>query len=281
MEVTMNQVVETIRLNLSEIKVGSNHRIDVKDDLGELMDSIKQYGLFNPVSVAPVDSKGKYKLIAGFRRYHAHLKSGLKAIDARILTSCQTSSDQRILNLVENMHRKETKPFEQGLLMHKLIEDDGYTEKELSSKLNVNISYIRSCLRVSSLPEDIRKKVIFVQPGQNKQEGEIPISHVSKVEAVGTTAKLTANQKKMMYNLSAKGVLSNINANIVGRLIKSGMGQRDVINAINEYTSIRVDVPLHKRDLEKLMKKHKIKEKQALLHAVLYGDIKDRFKRVQ
>lgn len=281
MEVTMSNQIETINLPLSKIKLGSNHRIEMKDDLGELMNSIKQYGLFNPISVTPPNENGQYKLIAGFRRYHAHLKAGIESIDVRVLDSCKTASDQRILNLVENMHRKETKPFEQGLLMHKLIEDDGYTEKELSSKLDVNISYIRVCLRVSKLPEDIRKKVVFIQPGKNKEDGEIPISHIAKIEAVGTTSKLTTTQKKSMYNLSSRGVLNTINANIIGRLVRNGMTQKDIIKQINDYTSIRVDVPVHKRDVENLMKKHKMVDKQSLLKAILFGDIKDRFKKVE
>ncbi len=89
-------------------------------DLQELIQSIQQHGILQPVLLRPTDSEGNYQIVCGERRYRAALASGLTVIPATI----RTLSDEEALEIqvIENLQRKDVLPMEEAVAFKLLRE---------------------------------------------------------------------------------------------------------------------------------------------------------------
>jgi ParB family chromosome partitioning protein len=104
--------MEVVKLKISEVVLKDNSRGQIGDDLSELMSSIKTHGLLQPIGVIKSKRGKKYEVVYGNRRYNAVKKLGIKTIQAVILKV--NDADKLILNLVENIQRKDVPVSEQA-----------------------------------------------------------------------------------------------------------------------------------------------------------------------
>lgn len=103
-----------------------------EEALAELAESIREYGLIQPVTVRKLDS-GYYQLIAGERRWRAARMAGLNEIPARII-----EADDRLateLALVENLQREDLNPVEEAQGYRTLMEEYGLTQDEAAQRV--------------------------------------------------------------------------------------------------------------------------------------------------
>ncbi len=128
--------------------------------LQELANSIMSNGLVQPIIVNTV-SNGKYKIIAGERRYRACKIVGLKEIPVII----KNLSDQEIFEiaLIENIQREELTAIEEAESYAKLINEFGYTQATLADSLGKSRSHVANLLRLNHLPESIK---LMINNGQ-------------------------------------------------------------------------------------------------------------------
>ncbi len=128
--------------------------------LQELANSIVSNGLVQPIIVNTV-SNGKYKIIAGERRYRACKIVGLKEIPVII----KNLSDQEIFEiaLIENIQREELTAIEEAESYAKLINEFGYTQATLADSLGKSRSHVANLLRLNHLPESIK---LMINNGQ-------------------------------------------------------------------------------------------------------------------
>ncbi|MFM8868532.1 MAG: ParB/RepB/Spo0J family partition protein, partial [Candidatus Nanopelagicus sp.] len=104
-----------------------------EDQLTELALSIKEVGLLQPPVVRSVGN-GKYQLIMGERRFRAAKLAGLKSIPVIIR---QTTADKLLREaMIENLHRSQLNPLEEGAAYQQLLNDFSYTHDELAAKLS-------------------------------------------------------------------------------------------------------------------------------------------------
>ncbi len=125
-----------------------------QDDLDELAISIRSHGLVQPIVVRPVEGRSNYyEIIAGERRWRAAQKAGLHDVPVTILEV----SDQQALELaiVENVQRADLNPVEEALGYNALIEEFGYTQADLGSKIGKNRVHVTNTLRLLSLPDGV------------------------------------------------------------------------------------------------------------------------------
>ena len=120
--------------------------------LDELAQSIKQYGIIVPVTVNKIGDK--YQLIAGERRYRAAKLVGLKEIPAyiRIVTKHEIME----MALVENIQRQDLNPIETSLTLQALIDECGFTQEQMSSRIGKSRSTVTNFLRLLKLPAEIQ-----------------------------------------------------------------------------------------------------------------------------
>ena len=121
-----------------------------------LAESIRTYGLIQPITVRPLDS-GFYQIIAGERRWRASRMAGLKEVPVCILTA----DEQRAMEmaLVENLQREDLNPIEVAEGCHQLIEKYGLTQETAAKKLGKSRSSVTNSLRLLALPQEVRHKV--------------------------------------------------------------------------------------------------------------------------
>jgi len=124
--------------------------------LAELVHSIQEVGLLQPIVVRPA-SGGGYELVAGERRLRATKKAGFKTIPALIR---ETADDQMLRDaLLENLHRAALTPLEEAAAYKQLLEDFGGTQDELATRLGRSRPQISNTLRLLNLPLAVQRRV--------------------------------------------------------------------------------------------------------------------------
>jgi len=124
--------------------------------LAELAASIKEVGVMQPPVVRDLKN-GTYELIMGERRLRASKLAGLQTIPVII----RNSSDNEMLReaLLENIHRAQLNPLEEGAAYQNLLNDFGYTHDELALKVGKSRSAVTNTLRLMNLPASVQRKV--------------------------------------------------------------------------------------------------------------------------
>lgn len=127
-----------------------------EDALQELADSIKQYGVLEPLIVT---KKGKfYEIIAGERRWRAARLAGVKEVPVVI----REYTDREIMeiSLIENIQREDLNPIEEALAYESLINEYSLTQEEVAKKVSKNRSTIANSLRLLKLCDEVRQMII-------------------------------------------------------------------------------------------------------------------------
>jgi len=124
--------------------------------LNELIASIKAVGILQPPVVRKVSDK-KYELIMGERRFRAAKAAGLTSIPVII----RQTPDNELLRdaLIENIHRSNLNPLEEGAAYAQLLSDFGCTHDELALKLGRSRPLISNTIRLLNLPDSVQRKV--------------------------------------------------------------------------------------------------------------------------
>lgn len=140
--------IEKIDINLIEAR--SDQPRKNFENIEELAESIKEYGLLNPIVLSK--NNGKYEIIAGERRYRASVYVGLKKIDAIVRDFDQKDID--ILSLVENIQREDLSALEEAQAYKKLVDDFSMTQEEIAKSMGKSRSYIANSVRLLKLNKD-------------------------------------------------------------------------------------------------------------------------------
>lgn len=128
-----------------------------EEDMEELVASIRQVGVLQPVVVRPVDGPSPYELVMGERRWRATQRAGLETIPAIV----RHTADTELLRdaLLENIHRSQLNPLEEAAAYEQLLEDFECTQDELSSRIGRSRPQISNTLRLLKLPPLVQRRV--------------------------------------------------------------------------------------------------------------------------
>ncbi len=145
-------------LRLSEIEPNraQPRRNFDEDALQELADSIKQYGVIQPIVV---QKKGKrYEIIAGERRWRAARKAGL--LEVPVIVKEFAPEDIFAIALIENIQRQDLNPIEEAQAYSRLIEEHHLKQDELAEKVAKNRVTITNSMRLLKLDERVQQMLI-------------------------------------------------------------------------------------------------------------------------
>jgi ParB family chromosome partitioning protein len=127
------------------------------DSLNELVGSVKEVGVLQPIVVRPGPSGTGYELIMGERRLRAAKLAGLDAIPSIIRNTDDT--DMLRDALVENLHRTQLNPLEEAAAYQQLLDDFGVTHEQLADRLSRSRPHITNTLRLLRLPPPVQRRV--------------------------------------------------------------------------------------------------------------------------
>ncbi|MEO6818815.1 MAG: ParB/RepB/Spo0J family partition protein [Ginsengibacter sp.] len=124
--------------------------------LSELAASVKMHDIIQPLTVAKI-ANGKYRIIAGERRYRAAKIAGLSDVPVYI----RETNNSKVLELalLENLQREDLNAIEISLSYRQLMEETGYSQEQLAERMGKERSTVTNYLRLLKLPPDIQAAV--------------------------------------------------------------------------------------------------------------------------
>lgn len=166
--------VQQIPIDLVEPNPFQPRRHFDEERLEQLAESIKEYGLLEPIIVR---SKGqKYELVAGERRWRAAKLAGLTHIASFI----RAFDDQEMMQvaLIENLQRENLNPIEEALGYRRLMDEFGLTQEEVAESVGKKRSSVANSIRLLNLDSQVRKLV---------EDGSLSMGHAKVLLGVENT----------------------------------------------------------------------------------------------
>lgn len=124
--------------------------------LMELADSIAKHGVIMPI-VVNKEPNGKYRIIAGERRYRASKLAGKETIP--VVIKQYSEREVKEISLIENLQREDLNPIEAAFAMKQLMDDYALTQEELSDRIGKSRSAIANTLRLLTLSDEVMDMV--------------------------------------------------------------------------------------------------------------------------
>ena len=147
--------LKTLRITEVEPNREQQRKNFNQESLEELSESIKTYGIIQPIVVSK--ENGYYAIIAGERRWRAAKLAGLEEIPAIIRDSDEQTN--REISLIENIQREDLNPYEKALGIRSLMDRYGLTQEEVSKKIGKSRSSVSNTVRILYLAPDVLELV--------------------------------------------------------------------------------------------------------------------------
>lgn len=258
-------------IDINKIKVLENIRIkESEKEIAELMSSIKQHGLKQPIGVWKVKKPEGYVLAFGYRRLTACRKLGWKVIPASI-ESPMDKENMILINAIENIQRRDITTGEFGRICD-LLERLGLTLDQIASRISKPVTRVRQALEIyHRIPADLREKVAYTGAGTPKK-GMIPASVMYVILQVANREGLTRAEIKKLVIETIKQGLTRPDIEIIAKLMLEGSTLEEAIKEKVKYKVVSMNLPVNVEELEKLKRTHKSGGRKVLMK-VMYGQI--------
>jgi len=159
------------------------------DSLRDLVDSIKEHGILEPLVVAKTPAG--YQIIAGERRWRASKLLGLRTVP--VLIKETTARGMLEMAIVENVQREDLNPIERAQAFERLIEEFGLPVSEIAKRVGKSDAYVSNSLRLLSLPDAIKDGLM---------SGAVSEGHARALVGLGDV-KLMVDAYKMLLSENA------------------------------------------------------------------------------
>ncbi len=150
-EEKQSESVTKLKLNEIEPNRGQARKKFDEESIEELANSIKEYGVIQPIIVAKKENF--YEIIAGERRWRASKKAGLDEIPVIIRENDEQKN--KAISLIENIQREDLNPIEKARGIKQLMEDYALTQQQIADKLGKSRSGIANTVRILNLDERV------------------------------------------------------------------------------------------------------------------------------
>ncbi len=200
---------EVLSLNQIEPNKNQPRKAFEEESLKELADSIKQFGVIQPLVVAKKDDY--YEIIAGERRWRAAKMAGLKEVPVII----KEYKEEELVEvaLIENIQREDLNPIEEAIAYKRLMEEFNLKQEEVAKRVSKSRSAVTNSMRLLKLPEEIQGMVI---------DGAISMGHAR--------ALLSVNDQEVQMEVAKKIVEENLSVRDIEKAVKQ------IINSKKEKT---------------------------------------------
>lgn len=143
----------TIKLSMIEPNREQPRKDFKEEQLQELADSIKQYGILQPILVQKREDY--YELIAGERRWRAAKLAGLKEVP--VIIREYTKQESMEIALIENVQRADLNPIEEARAYQKLMQEFGLRQEDIAQRVSKNRATVTNSMRLLKLAEEVQQ----------------------------------------------------------------------------------------------------------------------------
>ena len=217
-----------------------------EEAMAELVDSIREVGLLQPVVVRSVGD-GNYELVMGERRWRAVQKAGLPTIPAIL----RDTAEQDMLRdaLLENLHRSQLNPLEEAAAYQQLLDDFSCTQEELSRRLGRSRPQISNTLRLLRLPGAVQRRVAAGLLSAGHARALLAIPNSTEQEVLSRRIVAEGLSVRAVEEIVAVGGANRKSAREARRRPGSVVAPRlaDLAARLSERLDTRVRVDLGKR----------------------------------
>ena len=233
-----------------------------EETLNELAESIKQYGIIQPLIVARKEDF--YEIIAGERRWRAAKIAGLKQVPVIVKELDQKAKME--ISLIENIQRENLNPIEEALAFQQLIEEYHLKQEDVAERVAKSRSAITNSMRLLKLDERVQKMVVeeLISSGHARalipiENGELQYQTAQKIAeqklSVRETEKIVKNlleEKKPREKKTLDPSLDAVYRSLEAQM-KTILGTKVTINSKNEKSG-KVEIEYYSADeLEKII----------------------------
>lgn len=202
--------------------------------LNDLINSIKEYGIIQPLIISPSKDGDTYELIAGERRLRSAIELNLPEVP--VIIRDVNNQKKLELALIENLQREDLNPIDSAVAYNQLINEFNLTQEDLAKKLAKPRSTITNTLRFLVLPAEIKSALI------KKQISE---AHAKYLLGLDSEVKQLSIFRKIIFN--------NLSVRETDKLIKEyggtkkakiiiGENDKKVIDSLQNYLGTKVDI---------------------------------------
>ncbi len=228
-----------------------------EEALQTLADSMKEAGVLQPLLV--VEKNGRYRIVAGERRFRAARLAGLDAVPCIIRDF--TPQEQMEAALIENIQREDLNAIEEAAAVRQLMDACGYTQEQAAQRLGKSRPAVANLLRLLSLPESVQEYVIRgklsagharVLAGLEDAEAQIALAEKTVREALSVRAleKLAAQPREMPRVKPAPRPLP-LELQDMENKMREALGVRTVIKGNRKHGKITLQY-YNEEELERL-----------------------------
>jgi len=150
-EVEENEVIQNLKVSEIEPNRDQPRRIFEEEALNELSESIKRYGVIQPIIVSKKDDY--YQIVAGERRWRASKKAGLNEIPAIVRENDEQKN--REIALIENIQREDLNPIEKARGIKLLMEQYNLTQQQVAEVIGKGRSTVTNTFRILNLDDRV------------------------------------------------------------------------------------------------------------------------------
>jgi ParB/RepB/Spo0J family partition protein len=249
-------------IQLGKILQTENSRVIYKkEDLQELMASMKKNGLFHPIGVMKVTVPGKgkkkvskYEAVFGNRRLQAANKLGWLDIPAHVM-DVKNDVDRDFINLMENIKRRNTSVAEDGRMFLSLM-DRGLSEGEIAARLDISKQRVETAVEVyRDVPEQFRKDIINAKGGK-KPSGKITAATAHEVLNLRRNFHLNRKQTTTLLEYAKKDESSAAHMRMMAPLVRSGLTVEKALVAVEKFQLVEVRIYMSRDEINRIEKKH-------------------------
>ena len=219
-------------ININEIEPNKSQprkRFD-EDTLMELADSIKQYGIIQPLILQKKDKY--YEIIAGERRWRAARLAGVKKVPAIIKD--YTEQETMEIALIENIQREDLNPIEEAQAYQRLITEFNLKQDELAEKISKSRTAVTNTLRLLKLDHRVQQMII---------DDMISSGHAR--------ALLSIEDKENQYIVACKVFDEKMSVRDTEKLVKKILNAKQV----KEEIGVTTDYDVIYKDIEERIRK--------------------------
>ena len=261
------------QIDPKKLEFRDNVRWRADSNLSELMESIKQHGIQSPIKARGEDKT----IVYGHRRVAAAIKLQLAEVPV-IFEDGISDEDANILNLLENMQRKDVSSMEIGKQCDLILKDKKFkiSLSELAVALGVTEKRVKICLEAfKRLPEKYRNKIVHLDSSRKRKFGDLPENVVFAILNLNRFAnrKLTDKEMDLIFEETGDQKLTVSHINLLGLLMNAGMSVKKALEELNLYEIARLNFILLKTELAEVQKKENISYKRELFNKI----IKDKY----
>lgn len=191
-----------LMLNINEVEPnrGQPRKEFDEDALLELADSVRQYGILQPLIVQK--NKGYYEIIAGERRWRAAKLAGLKEVP--VIIKEYTSQQVVEISLIENIQRENLNPIEEAMAFKRLLDEFNLKQDEVAERVSKSRTAVTNSMRLLKLDDRVQQMII---------DDMISTGHAR--------ALLAIDNKEQQYSIATKIFDEKLSVRETEKLVKS------------------------------------------------------------